>query len=164
VAEAWAPTLADVGRHIPTRTRDTRTPGSDTMLGTFTPATTPTIDQAQSVIDDAVNWVLATAGPMPPQASTAYDMVSQAARTAAAWRAAADIEVAYPNRDADIRVAAQLDVRAKDALAALLRAMVETETGVVEPVPVWQSPAPPPWADIDPGAGTEAIYGQMGWG
>ena len=62
MAETWAPALDDVGRLIPTRTRDTRTPGSDTMQGTFTPATTPNGEQAQAVIDDAVRWVEADRG------------------------------------------------------------------------------------------------------
>jgi hypothetical protein len=163
MAEAWAPALDDVARHIPTRTRDTRTPGSDAMLGTFTPSTTPTDSQAQAVIDDAVSSVLSVAGQLPAPGTQFYQQVSVAARVAAEWRAAADIEVAYPNRDADIRVFAQLDARAKDALAALLTVMAHTETGAVESVPVWQMPAPPAWSDVDPGSGTETIAGAMGW-
>jgi hypothetical protein len=163
VVEAWAPTLDDVARHIPSRTRDTRTPGSDAVLGTFTPSTTPTGDQAQSVIDDAVTQTLADAGVMPPTWDPNYQRVTQAARVAAEWRAAADIEIAYPLRDADVRVYAQLDARAKDALAALLRVMVITEEGATAAVPVWQAPLPPNWADLDPGTGIEPIYGQKGF-
>jgi hypothetical protein len=152
MTEAWAPGLGDVARHIPTRTRDTVTPGSDLMLNTFTPATTPTNDQAQAIIDDAVNWVLAEAGPVPALSDPNGPMVQAAARTAAEWRAAADIEVAYPNRDNDIRVFTQLDQRAKDALAALLRAMVETNTGVTDPLPSWMAPDAvtiAPWGDMN---------------
>jgi len=57
VAQSWAPALDDVARHIPTRTRDVKTPGSDKMLGTFTASTTPDDGQAQAVID-AVDEVL----------------------------------------------------------------------------------------------------------
>ena len=163
MAEPWAPVLADVARHIPTRTRDTVTPGSDSMLGTFTASTTPTDEQAQAVLDSAVAWVLSEAGPLPPTFDANYALISASARDTAAWRAAADIELAYPNRDADVRTAAQLDQRAKDALAGLLRAMVLTETGAVEPVPVWQSPLPPSWADIDPGSGIETMGGPVEW-
>ena len=38
---AWAPALDDVGRLVLTRTRDTKTPGADILLGTFTANTTP---------------------------------------------------------------------------------------------------------------------------
>ena len=157
--EAWAPALDDVARHIPRRTRDTRTPGSDALLGTFTSSTTPTDAQAQAVIDTAVNAVVAAAGAIPAVTDPNGPLVQAAAKTAAEWRAAADIEVAYPNRDADLVVYAQLDQRAKDAMTALLRAMVSTQTGAVEPVPIWQSPPPPAWADLSPGSGVDWLAG-----
>lgn len=161
MTEVWAPELSDVAQHIPTRTRDTATPGSDTMLGTFTSTTTPTATQAQAVIDAAVNDVLAVAGPVPDLSNPNGPLIQAAAKTAAEWRAAADIEVAYPNRDADVRVFAQLDQRAKDAMAALLEAMAHTDTGVIEAEPIWQSPAPPSWADSSPGSGVDQIAGRM---
>jgi len=135
------------------------TPGSDAMLNTFTAATTPTDDQAQTVIDDAVTLVLSAAGDLPPTTHPKYPDIADAARSAASWRAAADIELAYPVRDADVQVFAQLDNRAKDALAALIELMAHTETGAVEAVPVWMSPDPPPWADLSPGSGIEAVSG-----
>jgi hypothetical protein len=148
--EAWSPSLADIARHIPTRTRDTRTPGSDQLLGTFTPYTTPDNEQAQKCADAAVQWVLSSTGPLPPGLD-----FEQQARTAAEWRAAADIELAYPNRDADIRIFAQLDQRAKDALSTLVDSIKlggdsigSADEGVGQPQ--WRAPAPPPWADIDP--------------
>jgi hypothetical protein len=145
MAEVWTPALADVARHIPTRTRD-KTPGSDALLGTFTPATTPTGDQAQEVIDDAVAGVLAQVGDLPT-AGNDLPNILRAAKTAAEWRAAADIEVAYPVRDADVRVYAQLDARAKDALATLLMALRTETGGPMELVPIWQAPTPVPWGD-----------------
>lgn len=159
MSETWAPVLDDVARHIPRRTRDTRTPGSDQVLGTFTPDTTPTDAQAQGLIDAACNAVLSAAGPVPAVGQPNYQLVQSAARTAAEWRAAADIEIAYPNRDADVAVAAVLDQRAKDALATLIAVMAQTQTGTIDVFPLWMSPDPPPWADESPGSGTETVMG-----
>jgi hypothetical protein len=157
MAEAWAPALDDVARHIPRRTRDTMTPGSDATLGTFTSSTTPTDGQAQAVIDDAVSAVLASAGTVPATGQPNAPLVQQAARTAAEWRAAADIEIAYPVRDADVQLVDRLNLRAQAAMTALLTVMATTQTGAIEPVPLWMSPDPPPWADTSPGSGTETI-------
>src|SRR5258706_13579277 len=128
MAEAWAPALDDVARHIPRRTRDTMTPGSDATLGTFTSSTTPTDGQAQSVIDDACSAVLAAAGPVPATGLPNAPLVQQAARTAAEWRAAADIEIAYPVRDADPPAFDQLNPRAEAALRRLLTLTAPTQT------------------------------------
>lgn len=137
----WAPTLADVARHIPTRTRDVATPGSDQLLGTFTEGTTPTADQAQGFIDDAVQWVIASVGALPTGLPPT-DEIMVAARTAAEWRASADIEVAYPNRDMDVRLFAQLDTRAKDALSTLKSGLQMEGEGVIELVPEYRMPPP----------------------
>lgn len=161
MSEAWAPTLQQVAQHIPRRTRDMTTPGSDQQLGTFSANTTPNDVQAQAVIDDAANTIIGAAGRPPPVTDPNYADVSTAARVAVEWRAAADIEVAYPVRDADVKVFAQLDQRAKDALTALIELMSHTETGAAEPVPVWMSPAPPPWADQSPGSGVDLLQGQV---
>lgn len=151
--EAWAPSLADVARHIPTRTRDTRTPGSDKLIGTFTPYTTPDDTQAQKCTDAAVQWVLAETGELG-----AEEDLQQLARTAAEWRAAADIELAYPNRDADIRLYQLLDQRAKDSRQDLINRIEQgpggpgggVEGGGVAGLPQWSAPDPPRWADRDP--------------
>jgi hypothetical protein len=145
-AEAWAPALDDVGRHIPTRTRDTDNPGDDELLGTFTTRTTPTADQVQPIIDAAVAGVLSRTGPLDATDGPLLD----AARTAAEWRAAADIELAYPNRDADVIVYAQLDARAKYELDTLLRRLQGQGEGFAESVPFWSAPDPSRWADRDP--------------
>lgn len=154
--ESWAPGLSDVGRHIPTRTRDASVPGSDRMLGTFTATTTPTDAQAQQVIDDAVAVLLADVGELPSTGAQ-WPEIQQAARQVIEWRAAADIEIAYPNRDADVRVAAVLDMRAKDALATLKRILAEADSGLAAAEPVWQFPDPPPWGDKSPGSGTDYL-------
>jgi hypothetical protein len=142
MAEAWAPTLAEVANRIPTRTRDTTTPGSDTLLGTFTADTTPNADQAGEAIDSAVGAVVDAVGALPDRPG-----VQRAARDAACWRAAADIELAYPIRDADVRVAGLLDARAKDALKTLQAALEIDEGGTVEDFPQWAFPDPVPWGD-----------------
>jgi hypothetical protein len=156
--EAWAPSPSDVAKRIPTRTRDTRTPGSDRLLGTFTPDTTPDDGQAYNAIEAAVTWVRSQTGDALDLADP--EMTTQA-RTTAEWRAAADIELSYPNRDADIRVYTWLDQRAKDEMGALIK-QIEIKTGeppggiggpgggfAVHP-PAWKAPPPPPWADRDP--------------
>jgi hypothetical protein len=163
MTEAWAPALEDVARHIPTRTRDARTPGNDALLGTFTASTSPTAEQAQSVIDDAVNAVLALCGPMPAAADAAGPVVRQQARDAAAWQAAADIEVAYPNRDADVRVAAQLQARAQLAVTTLQKSLAVGGVGEVAEFPAWSAPDPPPYADRDPGDFTPVMSPPWFW-
>ena len=138
----WAPSLTDVARHIPTRTRDFATPGSDRLLGTFSERTTPTAEQAQSDLDAAVRAVTAEVGDIP-----ATDAAEAAARDAAEWRAAADIELAYPNRDATVAVARDLDARAKYALDRLKAILAAAGAGTVDQVPIWAFPDPPVWGD-----------------
>lgn len=148
--EAWAPSLDDVARHIPRRTRDATVPGSDRMLGTFTPNTTPTDAQAGAVIDEVVAGIVAEYGPVP--LSPASDQIAVAARSAAAWRAAADIEIAYPNRDADVSVYTELDKRAVEALETYLAVLAGTGGGTVDVLPVWAAPDPvtiAPWGDVN---------------
>lgn len=150
----WAPTLAGVARHIPTRTRDKTVPGSDTLLGTFTANTTPTDSQAQSVIDDVVASLVAVTGDIPATAE-----IEALARVAAEWRAAADIEIAYPNRNADVRLYDQLDDRAAGAFSDLKVALSQAGSGLVEANPEWQMPLAPAWGDTSPGSGADYQMG-----
>jgi hypothetical protein len=129
-----------------------KTPGSDKLLNTFTASTTPTAEQAQAVIDQVVATLTADAGTIPGNAD-----VQVAARAAAEWRAAADIEVAYPNRNADVQVYAQLDARANAAYAVLLRVLAEAGAGQVDVVPAWNMPPSPPWGDLSPGSGADPL-------
>jgi hypothetical protein len=138
--------VADVARYIPTRTRDGSTPGDDTLLGTFTTATEPTADQAQSIIDDAVGSVVSAVGELPPS-PPADDQIYAQARVAAAFRAAADIELAYPNRDADVHTAQMLSQRADGALATLRTALQVLVGGPVDLLPAWAMPLPETWGD-----------------
>lgn len=130
-----------------------KTPGSDQLLGTFTASTTPTDSQAQAVIDQVVAVLTADAGSIPAN----LPGVQVAARTAAEWRAAADIEVAYPVRDADVQVYAQLDARANAAYATLFRVLAEAGAGLVDVEPSWGFPPSPPWGDLSPGSGADPL-------
>lgn len=133
--EPWAPTLEEVAGHIPTRTRDGAVPGSDAYTGTFSATTTPTEDQAQRITDAAVAAVAGAVGAVSAR-------LEPLARDAAGWRAAADIELAYPQRDADVTVYDQLDARAKDALARLLTVAGDEGGGPDALSPVWCFPDP----------------------
>jgi hypothetical protein len=123
----WAPALADVADYIPTRTLDTSTPGSTTQLGTFTGATTPTDEQVQRLVDGAVASVQAVVG-------TFVATSAPLARTVAALRAAAAIERAYPDRDAQVNTAEELDARADAELRRLVASSKAAKRGGVRSV------------------------------
>jgi len=146
VAEAWAPTTGEVAEKIPTRTRSRAAPGSTQLLGQFTEDTEPTAEQAQGFVDNAVAWVLAATGQLPTVGQLAGE-IEAAARDAAAWRAAADIEMAYPERTANINVASTLDSRANAALAQVLAALRNEQGGGPELYPQWAAPDPVTWGD-----------------
>jgi hypothetical protein len=134
--EPWAPSLEEVAGHIPTRTRDGATPGSDALTNTFSDTTTPTESQAQRITDAAVATVAGAVG------TIITTKLEPLARDAAGWRAAADIELAYPQREADVSFYTQLDDRAKLALARLLETAGEQGGGPDALLPVWCFPEP----------------------
>ncbi|MGI5171876.1 hypothetical protein ACQEU3_46795 [Spirillospora sp. CA-253888] len=141
MAEPWAPSLAEVGARIPTRTGSQINPGDDALLGTFTDKTVPTADQVQPIIDDAVASIRHAVG-------TVTEPLYELATGAAAWRAAADVELAWPARDADIReVYDRLNARATLALKALIDASQDSGTGADATMPVWSFPVAVPWGD-----------------
>ncbi|MFC9973547.1 hypothetical protein ACFVH6_21900 [Spirillospora sp. NPDC127200] len=141
MAEPWAPSLVEVGARIPTRTRSQANPGDDSVLGTFTTETVPTAAQVQPIIDGAVASVRHAVG-------TVTAPLYELAKDAAAWRAAADVELAWPERDADIReVYDRLNARATLALKALTDASQDSGTGADATMPVWAFPTPVPWGD-----------------
>ncbi len=92
----WAPTLAQVGALIPTRTREIGV--SNTYTGTFTEDTIPSADEVTILIHHACVWVEAAVG------TPIMSAVQGALTTAAALRAAGMAEIAYPERDADVSV------------------------------------------------------------
>ncbi|MFB4275733.1 hypothetical protein ACBJ59_10610 [Nonomuraea sp. MTCD27] len=145
MAEAWAPLLEQVADHIPTRTRDKDTPSDDTLLGTFNASTTPTGEQAQRHINAACREVLAAIGGTLPATPT---FLPGMATDAAALRAAATIELAYPDRQADVSVYEQLNTRADAALQRLIDAVNDQGSGTEGSLlPVWAMPDPPWWGD-----------------
>lgn len=92
---AWAPSLADVGDYVTSRTVDENTPGSDTPTGTFSATTYPTDQQVLRLISSAVQWVLNVTGPVAAS-------LEASAASVAAMRAAALVELSYPVRNADV--------------------------------------------------------------
>ncbi|MFI7468139.1 hypothetical protein [Nonomuraea sp. NPDC049646] len=139
MAESWAPTLEQVADHIPTRTRSAATPGSDTLLGTFSASTTPTDEQATRHIRYACSEVLAAIGSLPPTPTHLAELAAEAA----ALRAAADIELAYPRRQADVSVYEQLNARAVAALQRLIDAVNDAGSGPEGSLlPQWSMPLP----------------------
>lgn len=154
--EPWAPGLADVARRVPTRTRDYNSPGSDTLLMTFSANTTPTGSQVQQLIDDAVGVLESQVGDLPGIVILHPDL-AVAMRTYVEWRVAADIELAYPNRDADVRVYEQLNARANLALQSVTAGLVVGDLGTSAASPVGSFPDPPPYADQSPGSGVDFI-------
>lgn len=139
MAEPWTPRLEQVADHIPTRTRDAAAAGDTALLGTFTSATEPTDEQARRHIAAAVVEVLGAVGGIVPATPT---FLHHLASEAAALRAAADIELAFPNRNADADRFAQLDQRAKDALQRLLDAIGDQGSGPDVLMPQWAFPDP----------------------
>lgn len=138
---SWAPSLEQVADHVPTRTRSTAAaPGDDTLLNTFNGQTTPTDEQARRRIAGAVVEVLGAVGgtiPVTPM------FLGALASEAAALRAAADIELAYPNRDADVQVYEHLDRRATAALQRLIDAVNDQGSGPEGSLlPQWAFPEP----------------------
>lgn len=141
---SWTPSLEQVADHIPTRTRNASAPGDTTLTGTFSGQTEPTDEQARRHITAAVVEVLGAVGGTVPSAPTfLYHLASEAA----ALRAAADIELAYPNRNADSDRFAQLDQRAKDALQRLLGAIGDQGAGPDVLLPQYAFPDAPWYGD-----------------
>lgn len=146
----WAPTLEQVGIHIPTRTRAVTAASYDgTYAGTFTVDTTPTAVQATEHIDQACIKVLGEVG--SPVAADAAD----SCRVAAAWWAAYSIEIGYPERDADVQVYEELRKQAEAATktaAAVNAAAGGGTTLTPDPtdalLPSHTFPDAPPWADV----------------
>lgn len=132
----WAPTLTDVGDCIPSKTINVNLPGNDDYLGTFTSDTRPTAVQAQRTIDKCTDDITAAFGTIPAS-------IELVARNAAMWRAAADIWLAYPDRDADITSEyAALDARAKYEYTQLTIAAASQGTGSEARSPYWSAPDP----------------------
>lgn len=98
-AAAWAPSLRQVGNHIPSRTRSET---SNEPYGTFNDDTHPTGESVSGLIGSAVAAVGGMVG--HPVVSAAYPLCQAAA---ALW-AAYWVELSFPDRDANVSVYARL--------------------------------------------------------
>jgi len=130
----WTPFLSEVGDYIPSKTRDI-TPGSDVILGTFNGLTHPDDGQAQRMLDKACTGILSLLGSVSPSEYAQAGAV-------AAIRAAADIELAWPERAADLAM--------YTALSARYQVEWEKLDELSANVPVYSFPDAPPWKDISP--------------
>lgn len=147
MAPTWAPTLQQVGTYIPTRTREIGV--SNTYVGTFTANTYPTATQVTALIDDACVWAAQPAG--TPIATDAHDSLRLAATLWAAYR----VELAYPERDADVAVYERLLTEAEAARTEAARVNraaggggATDEEGRPDVLAQYQFPDPPRWADL----------------
>ena len=143
----WAPSLTQVGAHIPTRTREV---GVDNQYtGTFTTETYPTAAQVLLLLADACDLVAAKVGtPIMPAAYPAL-------RVAATLRTAFDVELGYPERDADVAVYDRLLTEADAAVEAAGDANRAAGGGTdldgageVVTLVSFGFPDPPPYADF----------------
>lgn len=136
----WAPFLSDVADYVPTRTVDLTVPGSDLLLMTFNANTQPNGDSVQRILDRALRAILSVV----PQITPA---LSELAASAVAIRTAADVELAYPERNADVNVYNQLSNRAQLELDRLIQAAETSGGGAVATFPAWSFPPPVPWGN-----------------
>lgn len=137
---AWSPFLSDVADHVPFLTIDTRVPGEQTWLGTFTGWTSPTDEQAQRHIDSAVSIVGAGF-------STLTGALPRMARSVAALKAAATLCRSFKRGPEDLTLAAALEAQAAADLKALQAAVDNAGSDTLSPRPVAYAPAPVPWGD-----------------
>jgi hypothetical protein len=137
---SWSPFLSDVADHVPFLTIDTTVPGSQLYLGTFTGYTSPTDEQAQRHIDQAVAVVGAGFG-------TLTGTLPRMARSVAAVWAAASLCRAFA-RDAETRaIANDLTMAAKADLKVLQDAVENAGSSTLSAVPVLIAPEPVAWGD-----------------
>lgn len=136
---SWAPASARVASYVPKRTRPADN-ATDTLLGDFTAATSPTGAQVAVLIADAVAWVLGVTGTL----TSAHE---EQGTLAATLRAAGMVELAYPGEDADRNRGLDLLAQADAALRQLLGAVNSNPpTGIL---PRYSFPDPHPYGDTD---------------
>lgn len=140
----WTPGRSRVAHYVPGRTLDY---DAETHVLTFTSTTRPTGLQVDQLIADAVAWVLAATGTV---AASLYDMAS----ATAAVRAAAFVELGYPDKAEDVSHGQILLAEAQRMLDQLVRAnQAATGANPTDPgaalLPRFAFPAAPSWADTD---------------
>lgn len=147
----WAPTRSRVAAYVPSRPLVPTPDGRNIDLGTWTDDTRPSGRQADDLIRDAVNWVTDATG--------ALDLtLFQSANAVAAIRAAAFIELGYPERNDPMKSTAnttsdRLFKQADQMLAALVarnRAVTGADgddpEAVFEIAPAYSFDVAPSWA------------------
>jgi hypothetical protein len=137
---AWSPFLSDVADHCPFLTVDTRTPGAQTWLGTFTGWTSPTDEQAQRHIDQATAIVGAGLGTLTGQ-------LPRIARSVASLFAAASLIRAFSRGSEDLQLATALLDDARRSLTSLKEAADNAGADTLSARPVLYAPDPVPWGD-----------------
>lgn len=149
----WAPTLDRVAAYTVARTLVPQADGSNLEVAAFSSTTRPTSDQVAQFVADACQWILTRTGAI--DASLVGTASSLAAR-----RAAAHVELRYPerqsqNRDDAVQVYDRL-IKETDADLTALAAANEAVTGTdpEDPaalvMPVWSFPQAPQWGDYFP--------------
>jgi hypothetical protein len=138
---SWSPFLSDVADHVPYLTIDPTIPGSQVYLGTFTGYTSPTDEQAQRHIDDAVAIVGAGF-------TTLTGALPRVARSVAATWAAATLCRAFARDAETVARAADLMRQAQADLKILTSAVGNTGSTTLNALPVLRGPDPVPWGDV----------------
>lgn len=138
---AWSPFLSDVADFVPMLTVDATVPGSQVYLGTFTGNTSPTDEQAQRHIDNAVRFVGAGFGALTTE-------LASMARSVAAVRAAATLARAFARNPDDLDLATALERQAAADLTVLIGAVENAGSTSLSAVPVLYAPEPVGWGDL----------------
>lgn len=143
----WTPTRQRVASYVPSRPLVPAVDGSNTDLMTFDATTRPTGGQVDVIIMDAVGWVLDATGALDTS-------LHQSANACAAIRAAAFVELGYPERSDPMKATANTTAdrlfKQADAMLASLVGRNKAITGadgddpdpVFAVLPVWTFPAP----------------------
>ena len=129
----WTPSLRDVADYVPTRTIPVDSP-VETPLMTFDQSTIPSGEQVYRQIAAATRWVNARILNIPTQ-------YYAAAQDVAALRAAALVELSFPQNDNNVSVTEALMTQANDALKMLIAAIGRvTDDPIDYPVPIGSFP------------------------
>jgi len=159
----WVPSLREVADYVPSRTVPIDTAADDPKM-TFDTTTRPNGESVARLIKAAVGWVTATCGTID---SSLYDT----AQSVAAIRAAALVEMSYPERDGDTNVSNILLLQADNALKALeKRNEILTDTSndpTANLLPDWSFPDPTLEEDVRPQRtsawGGASSHSNWGW-
>lgn len=137
---AWEPTLAQVAVYAPWLTVNTKVPGSQGYLMTFSAQTSPDDTVAGQHVDDAVTMITGRITTMP---AALYPL----ATVVAARYAAATLALAYARTDEDRQRADALWASIEAALDELEQAADNAGASALSPLPVGYAPEPVGWGD-----------------